>query len=88
MDTRLIVDSVLTLAICAFAGLAWRATRSYARLTGLALFFEHFQRVMGETGGDREASIGALRVIRKEFPDIYASMKGYMNPKDQAEIEA
>lgn len=87
MDCKAIIDVLLTAAIASFAFLTWRATRSYARLFGLGIFFEHYEKLRGPEGGEKETSIDALRVIRQEFPDIYAKVGNHINPNDRAKIE-
>src|SRR5512135_472028 len=78
----------LTAAIALFAFLTWRATRSYARLTCLSVFFEHYTRILtlGESA-DRRASIDAVKIMRSEFPDIYDRLKDRICEATRKQIE-
>ena len=82
-----IVELLLTAAIAAFACLTWLSTRTYARLYGLGLLFEHFQKLFGPEDGAKRASIAAIRFIRSEYPDVYAVIADRLGVADKAKIE-
>lgn len=58
------------------------------RLTGLALLLTHFDKLLTlPDEGPRKASVEAMKIIRKEFPDIYDRMKDRINAEDRKKIE-
>ena len=73
-EIKAITDLLLTAAITGFALGTWRATRSYARLTGLTLFLDNLKGTRASDPGDRKMSINALRIVRAEFPDIFQAI--------------
>ncbi len=88
MNLTTMSNMILSLAIALFAYLTWRTTRSYSRLTGLALLLTHFERLLTlPNDASRKASLEAMKVISEEFPDIYDRMKKRINENDRKEIE-
>lgn len=87
MDWRTTSNVLLTVAIAYFAFRTWKATKSYARMTGLSLFLAQFNVVVTACGGARKAAIDALRMIKNEFPDIYEAMKKHISADTRKEIE-
>jgi hypothetical protein len=88
MDYRTFADIILTAAIALFAFLTWRTTRSYARLTGLGLLLQYHEKILTLPEGNLlRSSVDALTVIRREFPEIYDSLKVRINPEIRNQIE-
>ena len=88
MELSTASNLILSLALVVFAILTWKATRSYSRMTGLALLLTHFENLLKlPDEGPRRASVEAMKIIRKEFPDIYDKMKDRINTNDRKEIE-
>jgi hypothetical protein len=88
MNLPTVSNLILSLAVVVFSCLTWKATRSYSRLTGLALLLTHFERLLTlPNEAPRKASLEAMKIIRGEFPDIYERMKNRINENDRREIE-
>lgn len=88
MECKAIIEVALTVVIAVFAGLTWRATRAYATIAGLSLFLETHKELVGITQGvDRAASIGAMKVIKEVYPQVYVKMSKLMNSQTRKEIE-
>jgi hypothetical protein len=88
MDCKAIIDVLLTVVIALFSGLTWRATSAYATIAGLSLFLETHKELVGiKQGVDRAASIGAMKVIREAYPQVYTKMSKHMNPQTKKEVE-
>jgi hypothetical protein len=88
MDCKTIMDIVLTAAIAVFAGLTWRATQKYARMTALTLLLPIYKEIVSSgNSANRSTTIQVMKMIKKEFPDMYKNVREFMNPSTQAEIE-
>ncbi len=89
MDLPAVSNLILSVALLVFAFLTWKATRSYSRLTGLALLLTQFENLLKlPDEAPRRASVEAMKIIRKEFPDIYEKMRNRINVNDRNQIEA
>ena len=88
MDSKTVVELILTAVIAAFAGATWWATKTYAYVTGLALFIQATKEIVGAGQGiDRGMAKQTMRAIRKRFPRVYDDMRACMNPGSRDEVE-
>ena len=88
MESKTVVELILTAVIAAFAGATWWATKTYAYVTGLALFIQTNKEIVGIGQGiERGMAKQTMRAIRKRFPKVYNDMRACMNAETRADVE-
>jgi hypothetical protein len=85
------VSNAIFTAVVAFAAWkTWKATRSYARITGVALLVEQLRYLLSEAlgGAGTQAARRIAHVVKLEFPDLYEHLKNEFSKEDRDAIES
>jgi hypothetical protein len=83
-----IVGLTFSGAVALFAFLAWRANRSYARICGIDLMLRQIRLIVAAAdSGNRRMDVAPMKLLRKEWPDIYESLKVALGTDTRQSIE-
>ena len=79
-----------TVVIAVAAITTWKATRSYARITGVAVLAEQLNYLLSGNsmgGAKTQAAWRIAKLVRLEFPDLYDALKNEFPNDARKEIE-